>query len=168
MAGEHCFSSAIHGYVRDIFVTHQRKFMKGRGLERAKRLLGEGLLTSEGAAHVRQRRLMQPAFHRDRIASYASVMTEYADRVPGSWTDGSDDRRLAGDDAADARHRRQDAVRHGRRVAGDGSGRGAHRRHGTFWMTMLPFVDLHRAAADSRDPAEHAGPGRGSTASSTA
>ena len=45
--------------------------MKGRGLERAKRLLGEGLLTSEGAIHLRQRRLMQPAFHRDRIAAYA-------------------------------------------------------------------------------------------------
>ena len=63
-----CFSSTIPRHIRDILVTHQRKFMKGRGLERAKRLLGEGLLTSEGAVHVRQRRLMQPAFHRERIA----------------------------------------------------------------------------------------------------
>ena len=56
--------------IRDILVTHQRNFMKGRGLQRAKRLLGDGLLTSEGAAHLRQRRLMQPAFHRERIAAY--------------------------------------------------------------------------------------------------
>ena len=48
MAGEHLFLVNDPGYVRDIFVTHQHKFMKGRGLDRAKRLLGEGLLTSEG------------------------------------------------------------------------------------------------------------------------
>jgi cytochrome P450 len=88
-AGEHLVLVNDARYVRDILVTHQHKFMKGRGLERAKRLLGEGLLTSEGAVHVRQRRLMQPAFHRDRIATYASVMTSYAQRVRDSWSDGS-------------------------------------------------------------------------------
>ena len=55
-------------------------FTKGRALERSKRLLGEGLLTSEGAFHLRQRRLVQPAFHRARIQGYARVMIEYADR----------------------------------------------------------------------------------------
>src|SRR5215813_3127911 len=51
-------------YIRDVLVTHNRKFMKSEGLQRAKRLLGEGLLTSEGEFHLRQRRLAQPAFHR--------------------------------------------------------------------------------------------------------
>jgi cytochrome P450 len=88
MAGEHLFLVNDPRHIRDIFVTEQHKFMKGRGLDRAKRLLGEGLLTSEGAVHVRQRRLMQPAFHRDRIASYAAVMTEYAERARNSWNDG--------------------------------------------------------------------------------
>ena len=60
--------STTRPLVRDVLVTNQRNFQKGRGLERAKRLLGEGLLTSEGQTHLRQRRLMQPAFHRERIA----------------------------------------------------------------------------------------------------
>ena len=71
MAGEHLFLLNHPRLVKDVLVTNQRNFRKGRGLERAKRLLGEGLLTSEGAVHLRQRRLMQPAFHRDRIAAYA-------------------------------------------------------------------------------------------------
>src|SRR5919106_6546050 len=85
MAGEHLFLVSDPRHVRDVFVTNQRNFLKGRGLERARRVLGEGLLTSEGAVHVRQRRLIQPAFHRDRIASYATVMTAYADRVQRGW-----------------------------------------------------------------------------------
>jgi cytochrome P450 len=56
-------------YVRDILVTNNRNFAKGRGLERTKRLLGNGLLTSEGEFHLRQRLLIQPAYHRERIAS---------------------------------------------------------------------------------------------------
>ena len=89
MAGDHVYLVNDPRAIRDILVTDQRLFMKGRGLDRAKRLLGKGLLTSEGAVHVRQRRLMQPAFHRDRIASYATVMTEFADRVRGGWTEGA-------------------------------------------------------------------------------
>ncbi len=89
MAGEHVYLVGDPKAIRDILVTHQHQFMKGRGLARAKRLLGEGLLTSEGQVHVRQRRLIQPAFHRDRIAAYATVMTEYADRLRARWTDGS-------------------------------------------------------------------------------
>src|SRR3954471_18018465 len=88
-AGEHLFLLNHPRLVKDVLVTNQRLLLKGRGLSRAKRLLGEGLLTSEGATHVRQRRLMQPAFHRERIASYATVMTEYADRVQRGWTDGA-------------------------------------------------------------------------------
>ena len=74
-------------HIRDVLVTNQRNFTKSRGLERAKKLLGEGLLTSEGAAHLRQRRLLQPAFHRDRIAAYASVMVEHASRQQSRWQD---------------------------------------------------------------------------------
>jgi cytochrome P450 len=90
MGGEQIFLLSDPRHIRDVLVTHQRSFVKGRGLERAKRLLGNGLLTSEGAVHLRQRRLIQPAFHRDRIASYAAVMTDYANRVRTSWTDGAD------------------------------------------------------------------------------
>jgi cytochrome P450 len=74
--------------IRDVLVTQQKNFMKGRGLERAKRLLGNGLLTSEGEFHLRQRRLAQPAFHRQRVAAYADVMSRYAARVCAPWRDG--------------------------------------------------------------------------------
>ena len=74
--------------IRDVLVTNKRNFVKGRGLQRAKRLLGEGLLTNEGDAHLRQRRLAQPAFHRDRIAGYAQTMVSYAQRAHSRWRHG--------------------------------------------------------------------------------
>jgi len=74
--------------IRDVLVTHGRQFHKGRGLERAKMLLGEGLLTSEDELHLRQRRLAQPAFHRARIAAYANTMATYAERRADQWRDG--------------------------------------------------------------------------------
>jgi cytochrome P450 len=89
LAGERVFFLNHPQYIRDVLVTHQKNFTKSRGLERAKRLLGEGLLTSEGAAHLRQRRLMQPAFHADRLAAYASVMAGAADRWRGGMRDGA-------------------------------------------------------------------------------
>jgi cytochrome P450 len=75
--------------VRGVLVTTHRNFHKGRGLERAKMLLGEGLLTSEGEFHVRQRRLAQPAFHRQRIAAYGATMASYAVNRRDRWRAGS-------------------------------------------------------------------------------
>ena len=89
MAGEQLFLINDPKLIRDVLVTHNRNFTKSRGLERSKRLLGQGLLTSEGAFHLRQRRLMQPAFHRDRVAGYGDLMVGYADRMRRSWTDGA-------------------------------------------------------------------------------
>jgi len=76
-------------YIRDVLVTHNANFMKGRGLQRAKLLLGEGLLTSEPPLHRRQRRLAQPAFHKQRVGAYASLMVDYALRMGRErWADG--------------------------------------------------------------------------------
>jgi cytochrome P450 len=86
--GEHLFIASDPAVIRDVLVTRNQNFHKSRGLERVKVLLGEGLLTSEDAVHLRQRRLMQPAFHRERIAAYASTMVSYADRVRGGWSNG--------------------------------------------------------------------------------
>lgn len=88
LGAERVFLLSHPAAVRDVLVTHQQNFTKSRGLERAKKLLGDGLLTSEGATHLRQRRLLQPAFHRDRLAAYAAVMVEHADRLRGRWQDG--------------------------------------------------------------------------------
>jgi cytochrome P450 len=89
MGGEHLFIASDPAVIRDVLVTHNQNFHKSRGLERTKRVLGEGLLTSEDAFHLRQRRLIQPAFHRERIAAYAATMVAYADRVRSSWTHGA-------------------------------------------------------------------------------
>ncbi len=74
--------------IRDVLVVNAHKFKKGRALQRAKSILGNGLLTNEGEAHLRQRRMIQPAFHRARIAGYAQVMTEYAEAMSEKWHDG--------------------------------------------------------------------------------
>ncbi len=75
--------------IREVLVTQQANFTKSRALQRARVLLGEGLLTSEGKFHLRQRRLVQPAFHRERLAAYAEVMTEYAARLRDRWVAGT-------------------------------------------------------------------------------
>jgi cytochrome P450 len=74
--------------VREVLVTRHREFIKSYALQRARVLLGEGLLTSEEPLHLRQRRLAQPAFHRERIAAYAADMTAYAARMAEEWRDG--------------------------------------------------------------------------------
>ncbi len=75
-------------YIRDVLVTHSRNFIKSRGLQMAKRFLGEGLLTSEGELHLRQRRLAQPAFHRQRINAYAQSMVACSAKAGERWRDG--------------------------------------------------------------------------------
>ncbi len=65
-------------WVNEVLVTKQHSFRKGKALEGARVFLGNSLLVSEGEEHTRQRRLIQPAFHRGRIAGYAQVMAEKA------------------------------------------------------------------------------------------
>ena len=50
-------------YIEDVLIRNHKNFIKSRGLQVSKRLLGEGLVTSEGEYHDRQRRIIQPAFH---------------------------------------------------------------------------------------------------------
>jgi cytochrome P450 len=69
--------------VNEFLVAKQASFRKGRALEGARFFLGNSLLVSEGEEHARQRRLIQPAFHRGRIAGYARVMAERSRQ----WTD---------------------------------------------------------------------------------
>ncbi|MEA2327239.1 MAG: hypothetical protein QOE68_2198, partial [Thermoanaerobaculia bacterium] len=72
--------------IRELLVTQHRAFHKSRVLQRSKIIFGEGLLTSEEEVHRRQRRLVQPAFHRERIARYAEVMIDRASKL--TWHDG--------------------------------------------------------------------------------
>jgi len=74
--------------IEEVLVTRNRDFVKSPGVRLLARLLGNGLLLSEGAVWLRQRRLVQPAFHRQRIAAYGEVMTASAARRLAGWKDG--------------------------------------------------------------------------------
>src|SRR3954470_15156637 len=71
--------------IKEILVTQHQNFTKERTQQRMKILVGEGLITSEGKFHLRQRRLAAPAFHRSRISTYAATMVERASRVGERW-----------------------------------------------------------------------------------
>lgn len=64
--------------IKDVLVTHQQHFIKSEGTRAMRELLGQGLVTSEEPLHRRMRRIVQPAFHRERIAGYAKTMRDYA------------------------------------------------------------------------------------------
>jgi cytochrome P450 len=76
--------------VREVLVTRNSSFRKGLALQRLKIVFGEGLLTSEGELHKRQRRLAQPAFHRQRIHHCGEEMVEKALLARDRWTDGEE------------------------------------------------------------------------------
>lgn len=71
---------------RHILQEHNRNYDKNTFDNHAlARLLGKGLLTNDGAPWLRQRRLIQPAFHRQRLASFAAIMTGAAERTAEAW-----------------------------------------------------------------------------------
>lgn len=75
--------------VETVLVTNHRNFIKHSFFWRhVTSLFGQGLLTSEGSHWVQQRKLIQPAFHRDRINGYGAVMVERTEHMLESWRDG--------------------------------------------------------------------------------
>lgn len=74
--------------VRQVLVVEADRYNKDRALEATRSVLGEGLLTSEGEFHRRQRRLIQPNFHRARLPDYAKMMQQCARRCSENWRDG--------------------------------------------------------------------------------
>ena len=75
-------------YIEQVLVTENQKYIKPIFIRGLAPLTGNGLLNSEGDFWLRQRRLIQPAFHRKRIATYAATMTDYAERRLATWRDG--------------------------------------------------------------------------------
>jgi cytochrome P450 len=72
-------------YIREILVVQNDNFIKERTVQRSKMLLGEGLITSEGAQHRAQRQVAQPAFHRQRIQEYANTIVKETVHLRDSW-----------------------------------------------------------------------------------
>jgi len=71
--------------VWDVLATDSHAFSKGPTMQAAKRILGESLLTSEGEHHRRQRRLIQPLFHHQRIAGFAPTIRQVGERAGYHW-----------------------------------------------------------------------------------
>lgn len=75
-------------YVQYVLVKHPEIFHKSSSLKRAtKQAIGQGLLTSDGELHKRQRKLVQPAFHHNRISAYADVMVRHTNKMLANWID---------------------------------------------------------------------------------
>ena len=71
-----------------VLVTNPGNFTKSADYRALARVLGNGLLTNEGKSWQRQRSLIQPAFHRENILSYAQVMTRATRGMLDGWRDG--------------------------------------------------------------------------------
>ena len=83
----HCYFLFHPDHIEEMLVTQAPNFIKGASFRTPlfERVVGNGLLSSEGNFWKRQRRLAQPAFHRQRINAYAETMVEYAERSTTSW-----------------------------------------------------------------------------------
>jgi cytochrome P450 len=75
-------------FIREILINQADKFIKERTQRRMKILLGNGLITSDGEFHKRQRRIAAPAFHRQRIQAYGEVMVDRALALREEWQEG--------------------------------------------------------------------------------
>lgn len=75
-------------HIQRMLTVDYRNFTKGAYFQRTRGLLGDGLLTSEGALHHRERRLILPAFHQQMVVSYAKEISESTSKLMGGWRDG--------------------------------------------------------------------------------
>src|ERR1700733_10124222 len=86
--GRHIYQLSHPDLIEDFLIKNAAKHHRGIVMKRAKIVLGEGLLTSEEPFHMRQRRLAQPAFLRQRIAAYGEVIGENATAISQRWQSG--------------------------------------------------------------------------------
>ncbi|MER7463137.1 cytochrome P450 [Streptomyces sp. NPDC097981] len=82
----HVLTSPDH--VHAVLVQQAQKFGRGRIFDRLRPMFGNGIVTTDGEFHRKQRRMIQPAFHRSHITEYAAVMSRAAEEMTASWTAG--------------------------------------------------------------------------------
>jgi cytochrome P450 len=84
----HAYFVTSPALTHEVLVSQGSKFRKGAMFDKFQPYLGTGLLLSNGEHHLRQRRMMQPAFHRERIQAYASTMARAAAALVARWQPG--------------------------------------------------------------------------------
>src|SRR5271155_3080277 len=72
--------------IKGVLLSNHRNYTKGEGMDRVKILLGNGIMTSEGDFWRRQRRMMQPSFHRRVIDQSSSLIREVNDKYVQRWS----------------------------------------------------------------------------------
>jgi cytochrome P450 len=87
--GRHIFQFNHPELVSEMLVRDVARHHRGLVMQRARFVLGDGLLTSEEPLHMRQRRLTQPAFHRQRVAAYGDIIGHIAARTSSGWPRGA-------------------------------------------------------------------------------
>jgi cytochrome P450 len=75
-------------FIEQVLVTENRKFIKHYALRLLRPTLGDGLLTSDGDFWLRQRRLMQPAFLKQRVESYGPIIVNLTQKMLSTWRSG--------------------------------------------------------------------------------
>jgi cytochrome P450 len=82
------FLASGHNLIEQVLVTDAKHYIKHFGARAFKPVLGNGLVTSEGAFWHRQRKLVQPAFVKARVQSYVPAMVELTNQMLNAWTSG--------------------------------------------------------------------------------
>ena len=73
--------------IKRVLLSNHRNYTKGEGMDRVKILLGNGIMTSEGDFWRRQRRMMQPSFHRRIIDQFGGLIREVNDKFAARWAE---------------------------------------------------------------------------------
>lgn len=89
IAGGEEFYALYHpDHIRHVLVENNQNYVKGEFFQRQLGLLGQGVLNAEGEAWRRQRHMVEPAFHPERIEEYAEPMTDFTAAMVDEWEDG--------------------------------------------------------------------------------
>lgn len=89
IGGQRAYFIKHPDHIKEVLVTKQANFVKEAFLKRGKFFLGNGLVTSEPEVHRRQRRMIQPGFHHERIEACAATMVEFSEKASDGIVDGS-------------------------------------------------------------------------------
>ncbi len=71
--------------IGEVLQAQQHRFVRDTGAVLLRELVGDGVLTTDDPPHLRRRRVLQPAFHRSRVAGYARLMVDEAERTADAW-----------------------------------------------------------------------------------